>query len=100
MEMSPERRAALEAIAQIRVGNVAHRHLPWARHTLRIPEWDYYALVRLYPGLNALDPVERSAAWEQFEKSPFSEPYRIGRISKGVVRNGLILPTPSNRKEL
>lgn len=98
--MSPERRAALEAIAQIRVGNVAHRHLPWARHTMRIPEQDYYALVRLYPGLNALDPTERNAAWEQFEKGPFSEPYRIGRISKGVVRNGLILSTPPNRKEV
>jgi hypothetical protein len=98
--MSPERRAALEAIAQIRVGNVGHRHLPWARHTMRIPEQDYYALARLYPGLNALDPTERSAAWEQFEKSPFSEPYRIGEKRRGVIKNGLILPTPTSKREI
>ena len=97
--MSPERREALEFIASIRNGVTGHRHLPWARHTMRIPEQDFYALARLYPGLKSLDPMERSAAWEQLEKSPFGEPYRVGKIVKGVVKNGLILPTPSNKRE-
>lgn len=90
--ISPERRLVLESVAAVRNGVQPHRHLAWARHSMRIPEWDFYALVRLYPGLIAQDPAEKTAAWEEFEKSPLSEPYRVGKTVRGVIKNGLIIP--------
>lgn len=68
-----------------------HRHAPFARHTMRIPESDFYAIVKLYPGLMASDPDELSAAWAAFEKSPISQKYHVGRTVRGVTKNGLIL---------
>lgn len=90
--MNPERQAILESVARVRNGVDPHRHLNFAQHRTRIPEWDFYALLRLYPGLNAVDPHERSAAWEEFDRSPFSEPYRVGKIVRGVIKNGIIIP--------
>lgn len=74
----------------MREGVAPHRHLPWARHSFRIPERDFYALRQLYPGLDAIDPQEMTKAWEEFERSPFSEAYRVGKLFRGVIRNGLI----------
>lgn len=90
--MRPERRNILESVQRVREGIDPHRHLPFAQHTLRIPEGDFYALTRLYPGLIALDPNEKSAAWEALHNSPFAEAYRIGKIVRGVTKNGIILP--------
>jgi hypothetical protein len=81
----------LESIHRVREGIDQHRHLPFAQHTLRIPEQDFYALTKLYPGLIAIDPAEKSAAWEAFHDSPFAEAYRVGKVVRGVVKNGLII---------
>jgi hypothetical protein len=91
MTMHPNRRVVFDSVRRVREGNEAHRHLSWARHTMRIPEQDFWALRKLYPDLaNFADPEAQRAAWDRFEKSPFSEPYRIGRIVRGIVKNGVI----------
>lgn len=89
--MNPTRQAILESVKRVREGNEPHRHAPFARHTLRIPEQDFYALLKLYPNLaNWKNPEARRAEWDRFERSAFAEPYRVGRIVRGVVKNGLI----------
>lgn len=89
--MHPNRRVVLESVQRVREGNEPHKHAPFARHTMRIPEQDFFALLKLYPALNNFhDPEAQRAAWDQFEKSPFSEPYRVGRIVRGVIKNGVI----------
>lgn len=89
--MNPERLAIFESVARVRSGNEQHRNPNFARHTFRIHMQDYYALRKLFPGLASTDPHEVSAAWEEFERSPFSEPYRIGAIVRGVVKNGNLI---------
>jgi hypothetical protein len=90
--MDTERRTIFESVKRVRDGNEAHRHAPFARHTMRIPMRDWYALRRLIPDLDAFhDPERQCAAWDYFEKSAFSEPYRVGRIHRGIVKNGVIL---------
>lgn len=87
--MHPNRRVVFESVQRIRDGNESHKHAPFARHTMRIPEQDFFALLKLYPDLNNhTDPEARCAAWDRFERSAFSEPYRVGRIFKGVIKNG------------
>lgn len=89
--MHPNRRVVLESVKRVRDGNEAHRHAPFARHTMRIPEQDFFAIVKLFPDLMChSDPERQRAAWDQFEMSPLSEPYRIGRIVRGVISNGVI----------
>lgn len=88
----PTRLAVLESVRKVREGVDPHRHAPFARHTMRIPMRDFQALCKLYPALLSRDPAEKQAAWDHFEKSPFSEAYRVGRTFKGVVKNGIILP--------
>jgi hypothetical protein len=90
--MHPNRRVVLESVRRVRDGNEPHKHAPFARHTMRIPEQDFIALRKLYPDLaNFNDPDAQRAAWDRFEKSAFSEPYRVGRVVRGVVKNGVIL---------
>ena len=89
--MTPERRQILEQVYRVREGMDPHRNLPFARHTMRIPMKDFQALSRLYPGLNAIDPVEKTAAWEAFEKSPFSDPYKVGKVVKGFTQQGILI---------
>lgn len=84
------RQEILKSVQRVREGVDEHRHAPFARHMFRIPERDFYALKMLYPGLAATDPMELTAAWEAFEKSPFSEAYRVGKMVRGVVKNGVI----------
>lgn len=91
MNSGPTRLQILAANQQVRDGVLPHRHAPFARHTMRIPEADFKALCRLYPDLMAVDPAQKQAAWDRFEKSPFSEPYRVGKVVRGVTRNGVIL---------
>jgi hypothetical protein len=94
-----DREAVLKLVQRVREGIEPHRHVPsangdtWARHTFRIPERDFWALCRLYPALVSLDPEEKQRAWDAFELSPFSEAYRIGRLHRGVIKNGLIVET-------
>ena len=89
--MHPERRAILESVKRVRDGVEPHKHAPFARHTMRIPMQDWYALRKLIPDLDAFkDPDRQRAAWDYFERSVWSEPYRVGRIVRGVVSNGVI----------
>lgn len=89
--MSSARRTMLSSVQRVREGVDPHRHLPFGRHMLRIPEADFYALCKLYPALNSRDPVEKSAALEAFERhSPFAEKYRVGRIVRGIIKDGVI----------
>ena len=85
-----ERRILLETVARVRNGSDTHRHAPIGRHMLRIPVEDYKALLTLFPMLNSPDPFQQSAAWESFERSPFAEKYRVGKIVHGVIKNGVI----------
>jgi hypothetical protein len=89
--MNPERRAILESVKQVRDGVTPHRNPNFAQHMHRIPEQDFYALLRLYPGLSAIDPLEKSAAWEAFSKSPFAEPYLVCKRVKGIFKNGNLI---------
>lgn len=90
--MDSERLAIFESVKRVREGNEGHRHAPFARHTMRIPMRDWYALRRLIPDLDAFhDPERQQAAFEWFEKSAFAEPYRVGKIHRGVIKNGVIL---------
>lgn len=89
--MHPNRQVVLESVKRVRDGNESHKHAPFARHTMRIPEQDFYALQKLYPDLNNYsDPDARLAAWERFERSAFAEPYRVGRIVRGIIKDGVI----------
>lgn len=89
--MNPTRREILDSVQSVRAGNQEHRHTAFARHALRIPVEDMHALRMLVPGLASKDPQEWSAAWEWFERSAFAEPYRVGRLHRGVIRNGNII---------
>jgi len=91
MSLNPTRRSVLESVQKVREGIQPHRHAPFARHVFRIPEQDFYALRLLYPGLGSIDPHERNAAWESFERSPFSDAYRVGKRVRGVTKNGDII---------
>ncbi len=84
------RREILDSVQDVRLGNESHRHMPFARHALRIPIEDMHALRMLVPGLASKDPHEFSAAWAWFEQSAFAEPYRVGRIHRGVIKDGVI----------
>lgn len=91
--MNPERRAILESVQRVREGVDGHRHAPFARHTMRIPVPDFQALTLLYPDLaNYDDPQAQRAAWDAFELSPLSEKYRVGKLHRGVIKNGVITP--------
>lgn len=86
--ITPAKREIFEINKGARDGTVAHRNPDFAQHTLRIPIEDFAALYKLYPGLIAKDPDEKSAAWEAFHNSPFAEPYRVNRLSRGYLHNG------------
>lgn len=89
--VTPGKRQILEINKGAREGVIPHRNPAFGQHMLRVPEEDFWALYRLYPALIALDPAERSAAWEAFHNSPFAEPYRVNRLSRGYLHNGLII---------
>ncbi len=89
--LKQHRLQVLESVKRVREGVDPHRHAPFARHTMRIPEQDFYALIKLYPDLIAHDPDKKQAAWDRFEMSAFSEAYRVGKIVRGVVKQGIIL---------
>lgn len=86
----PARFAVLKSVQRVREGVDPHKHAPFARHTLRIPERDFWAIVKLYPALISKDAEQRQAEWDRFEQSAFAEPYRVGKITRGIIRNGII----------
>jgi hypothetical protein len=89
--ITQEKRELLDINKGARDGTIPHRNPNFAQHTLRIPVEDFAALYRLYPGLIARDPEEKSAAWEAFHNSSFAEPYRLNRLSRGYLHNGEII---------
>jgi hypothetical protein len=89
--LTTEKKQLLDINKGARDGTIAHRNPDFGQHTLRIPIEDFAALYRLYPGLIARDPDEKSAAWEAFHNSPFAEPYRLNRLSRGYLHNGIII---------
>lgn len=89
--LKAHRLAVLESVKRVRNGIDPHRHAPFARHTMRIPEQDFYALIKLYPDLIAHDPARKQAAWDRFERSPFAEAYRVGKLVRGVIKQGIII---------
>lgn len=84
------RRAQFASIQAAREGRVTIEKRPppdgMGRHQFRIPEQDFYALLIVIPALNSQDPDESRRAWDEFERSPLSEPYRVNRIHRGVAR--------------
>jgi hypothetical protein len=89
--MRPDRFAVLDQVRRVREGIDPHRHAPFAQHTMRIPEHDFYALCKLYPDLISTDPDAKQAAWARLESSAFADPYRVGRVVRGVTKNGLLV---------
>ena len=90
--MKRERQIVFDSVYRVREGMDPHRHLPFARHDMRIPVQDFYALLRLFPDLNNFhQDGAREAAWVRFRESPLSAPYRVGKVVRGVVRNGMII---------
>lgn len=84
------RRSQFASIQAAREGRVTvdKRRAPegMGRHQFRIPEQDFYALLIVMPALNSQNPHESRQAWDEFEKSPLSEPYRVNRKARGVMR--------------
>jgi hypothetical protein len=91
LEINASQKALLETNKGARDGTIPHRNPDFAQHTLRIPMEHFTALTKLYPGLVASDPAEKSAAWEAFHNSPFAEPYRVNKLSRGYLHNGIII---------
>ena len=89
--LNQDHRELLDINKGARDGTIAHRNPEFGQHTLRIPMDHFTALSKLYPGLIASDPAEKSAAWEAFHNSPFAEPYRINKLSRGYLHNGIII---------
>ncbi len=89
--LNSDHKSLLETNKSARDGVIPHRNPEFGQHTLRIPMDHFHALYKLYPGLIAADPDEKSAAWEAFHNSPFAEPYRINRLSRGYLHNGIII---------
>lgn len=89
--MNAQRFAILDQIRRVREGVDAHRHAPFAQHTMRIPMEDLRALAMFFPDLLSSDPEARAAAHDQLYNSPLSEPFRVGKVVRGVTRNGVIL---------
>lgn len=89
--LNQDHRDLLDINKGARDGVIPHRNPEFGQHTLRIPMDHFAALYRLYPGLIATNPEEKSAAWEAFHNSPFAEPYRMNRLSRGYLHNGIII---------
>lgn len=89
--VSQDHKDLLDINRGARDGTIPHRNPEFAQHTLRIPMDHFTALYRLYPGLIARNPAEKSAAWEAFHNSPFAERYRVNKLSRGYLHNGTII---------
>jgi hypothetical protein len=98
--MRDARKVVFEANQRVREGTQGHRNMPCAEHMLRIPEQDYYALLRLFPNLNNnRDAMAREDEWKRFMVSPLSEPYRVSKVSKGIRKQGVILKPIRGNKQ-
>jgi hypothetical protein len=69
--------AVLREAQLAREGRLDAQHAPFAEHTLRIPTDHWWALARLYPGLNSSDHAEYEEAMARLHKSPMADRYRV-----------------------
>lgn len=82
-----ERNDILAANRRVREGVDPKRRLDCGETTFRIPDKDFFALRKLYPDLASLNGPDRFRAWQEFARSPFSEPYRVVRSPAQVRRS-------------
>lgn len=87
----PKRRQVLEENKRARDGvDPAPRNIGssdgFGRVAMRIPEFDYPFICAMFPGLKSRNNEERHREWQRFAKSPLSEPYRVGRTIKRVIK--------------
>lgn len=83
------RKRHLEMVRSIREGTrskPANFSSTLERVALSIPELDFAVLKVRYPELVSTDRETRDRAWQKFVMSPESEPYRIDRLSRGVLK--------------
>ncbi len=98
--MNKHRQVVFETNQKVRDGVQGHRHPTFAEHMLRIPEQDYYALLKIFPNLNNnQQPMAREDEWKRFMASDYSLPYRVYKTHKGIRKNGLIIPHVHSLKE-
>lgn len=76
---APLRSAILELNQTLRGAKEQMGHLDCGSITMRIPEADFYILMRRFPELNSTDPATNKRAWEWLERQPFAEKYRVRR---------------------
>jgi len=78
----PKRRAILESNHRIREGLESKPRDfgaagGFGRAMLRIPEFDYPFIRVMFPKIASRDSAERHEGWQEFARSPLSEPYRV-----------------------
>lgn len=76
---APLRSSILELNQSLRNAQEQMGHLDCGSLTMRIPEGDFYILLRRFPELNSTDPETNKRAWEWLERQPFAEKYRVRR---------------------
>lgn len=98
--MTKLRQLQLESVQQAREGRIDTRRAylgdgteTWGEHVLRIPERDYYALLKIFPHLNSRNAGEQKAEWERFFRSDFALAYRVARTPVQVQRAPRRFPT-------
>src|SRR5688572_2779604 len=98
--MNRQRFNVLDTNKKVREGTQGHRHPTFAEHMLRIPEQDYYALLKIFPNLNNnQQSMAREDEWKRFIESDYSLPYRVYNTHKGIRKNGEIMPHVHSLKE-
>lgn len=87
---APLRSQVLELNQTLRGAQEQMGHLDCGSLTMRIPEGDFYILLRRFPELNSTDPETNKRAWEWLERQPFAEKYRVRRNDgKRIGQRGL-----------
>lgn len=84
----PKRHKVLEENYRVREGIDPAPHNVgssdgFGRVSMRIPEFDYPFICAMFPGLKSKNNEERHRTWQEFARSPLSEPYRLDRRRLG-----------------
>lgn len=87
-----QREDVLKANHLIREGRTPlPTRMDWGYVGFRIPENDMKVLVKLFPGLGAVDAAEREAAWRLFNEHELANLYRVQHRSPNQVRRAVRL---------
>lgn len=92
---APLRSQILELNQTLREAQQQMGHLDIGSCVMRIPEFDFYLLLRRFPDLNSTDPTENANAWEKFLRSPYSDEYRIRKHDGKQRRRGEAATLPT-----